>query len=49
MTNVNAYIAIEEAIAIPGLAERRPSGYFGTNVLVTTSGVLSPAALEPPA
>jgi hypothetical protein len=24
MTNMNGYIAIEEAIAIPGLAERRP-------------------------
>jgi 2,3-dihydroxybenzoate decarboxylase len=26
--------------------QRRPSGYFGTNVLATTSGVLSPAAVE---
>jgi 2,3-dihydroxybenzoate decarboxylase len=32
-------------ITVPRPLQRRPSGYFGTNVLATTSGVLSPAAL----
>lgn len=33
-------------IAVPNPLERRPSGYFGTNVLATTSGVLAPEAIE---
>lgn len=33
-------------ITVPQPLQRRPSGYFGTNVLAATSGVLSPAALE---
>jgi 2,3-dihydroxybenzoate decarboxylase len=33
-------------ITVPRPLLRAPSAYFGTNVLVTTSGVLSPAAVE---
>ncbi|MFH8533922.1 amidohydrolase family protein [Streptomyces tendae] len=33
-------------LAVPAPLHRRPSAYFGENVLVTTSGVLSPAAVE---
>jgi len=33
-------------LTVPQPLQRRPSGYFGTNVLATTSGVLSPAAVE---
>ncbi|MET9499679.1 amidohydrolase family protein [Streptomyces sp. NPDC006552] len=33
-------------LTVPHPLRRRPSEYFGTNVLATTSGVLSPAAIE---
>lgn len=33
-------------LTVPNPLQRPPSEYFGTNVVVTTSGVLSPAAIE---
>ncbi|WP_435644596.1 amidohydrolase family protein [Streptomyces sp. H49] len=33
-------------LTVPHPLRRKPSEYFGTNVLATTSGVLSPAAIE---
>jgi 2,3-dihydroxybenzoate decarboxylase len=33
-------------LTVPNPLQRMPSAYFGANVVVTTSGVLSPAAIE---